>query len=207
NRTFYGLIAQKALGMRIEPDWGVPALDRRKEAMLRDDRVGRRALALMQLGAVTAAERELYSASIDADPQFIEAALAVAHKASLPSLSARIGNANWDQRHNIKGYDGAVYPVPPWQPAGGYALDRALVWGFMRQESAFNPKARSYVGAMGLMQLMPGTARLVANRYAPETAGGDPWDPSINMALGQGYIGALLGEVDNNLVRTVAGYN
>jgi soluble lytic murein transglycosylase len=207
NRTFYGLIAQKALGMRIEPDWNVPALDRRKEAMLRDDRVGRRALALMQLGAVTAAERELYSASIDADPQFVEAALAVAHKASLPGLSARIGNANWDQRHNIKGYDGAVYPLPPWHPAGGYALDRALVWGFMRQESAFNPKARSYVGAMGLMQLMPGTARLVANKQLPDHAGANPYDPPTNIALGQAYIVGLLSDTDNNLVRTVAGYN
>ena len=72
-RTFYGLIAQKALGMRIEPDWNVPALDRARENMLRNDRVGRRALALLQLGAATAAERELFAGSIDADPQFIEA--------------------------------------------------------------------------------------------------------------------------------------
>jgi soluble lytic murein transglycosylase-like protein len=207
NRTFYGLIAQKALGMRIEPDWNVPALDRRKEAILRDDRVGRRALALMQLGAATAAERELYSASIDADPQYIEAALAVAQKASLPGLSARIANANWDQRHNIKGYDGATHPLPPWQPAGGYALDRALVWGFMRQESAFNPKARSYVGAMGLMQLMPGTARLIVNKQLPDQAGANPYDPPTNIALGQAYIVGLLSGTDNNLVRTVAGYN
>jgi peptidoglycan lytic transglycosylase len=77
----------------------------------------------------------------------------------------------------------------------------------MRQESAFNPKARSNVGAMGLMQLMPGTARLVSNRYAPETAGGNPYEPSNNVALGQAYIVSLLGEVDNNLVRTAAGYN
>lgn len=204
-RTFYGMIAQKALGMRIEPDWNVPALDRRKEAMLREDRVGRRALALLQLGAVTAAERELYSASIDADPQFIETVFAIAQKAQLPALSARAGNANWDQRHNIKGYDGAMFPVPPWQPAGGYSLDRALVWGFMRQESAFNPKARSYVGAMGLMQLMPGTARLVARGF--DQAGSDFYEPSTNIALGQAYIASLLSDTDNNLVRTVAGYN
>jgi soluble lytic murein transglycosylase-like protein len=207
NRTFYGLIAQKALGMKIEPDLNVPALDKRKEAMLKDDRVGRRALALLQLGAVTAAERELYSGSIDADPQFIEAVLAIAQKAQLPGLSARVGNANWDQRHNIKGYDGAVYPLPPWQPAGGYSLDRALLWAFMRQESAFNPKARSYVGAMGLMQLMPGTARLVTRAYAPDQSGANFYDPSTNIALGQAYIGSLLGDTDNNLVRTVAGYN
>jgi soluble lytic murein transglycosylase-like protein len=206
-RTFHGLIAQKALGMRIEPDWNVPALDRRRADVLKNDRAGRRALALFQLGASTAAERELYAASIDADPQYIETVMAVAQKASLPALSVRVGNANWDQRHNIKGYDGGIYPMPPWQPAGGWSLDRALVWGFMRQESAFNPKARSVVGAMGLMQLMPGTARLVSSRYAPETAGGSPYDPSNNVALGQAYLVSLLGEVDNNLVRTAAGYN
>jgi soluble lytic murein transglycosylase len=206
-RTFHGLIAQKALGMRIEPDWNVPALDRRRADVLKGDRAGRRALALFQLGAQTAAERELFAASIDADPQFIETVLSLAQKANLPGLSVRVGNASWDQRHNIKGYDGAMYPLPPWQPAGGWSLDRALVWGFMRQESAFNPRARSTVGAMGLMQLMPGTARLVSNRYAPETAGGSPYDPSTNVAMGQAYLVSLLSEVDNNLVRTAAGYN
>ena len=77
----------------------------------------------------------------------------------------------------------------------------------MRQESAFNPKARSVVGAMGLMQLMPATARAVSARYAPETAGANPWDPSVNVSLGQAYISMLLNETDGNLVRTTAGYN
>ena len=39
-RTFHGLIAQKALGMRIEPDWNVPALDRRRADVLKNDRAG-----------------------------------------------------------------------------------------------------------------------------------------------------------------------
>ena len=206
-RTFYGLVAQKALGMQIQPDWDVPALDRKKADLLRNDRAARRALGLMQLGATTAAERELFAAAIDNDPAYIEAVMALALKAELPALAARVGNANWDQRHNIKGYDGAMYPIPPWQPMGGFIVDRALVYAFMRQESAFNPKARSYVGAMGLMQLLPATARAVSARYAPETAGANPWDPSTNVALGQAYISMLLNEVDGNLVRTAAGYN
>src|SRR5262249_16854030 len=180
-RTFHGLIAQKALGMQIAPDWNVPAIDRKRADVLKNDRAGKRALALLQLGAQTAAERELFSASLDADPHYIEAVLALANKAALPGLSVRVGNAAWDERHKIAGYDGAMYPLPPWQPAAGFTLDKALVYGFMRQESAFNPKARSYVGAMGLMQLMPQTARIVANRYAPEAQGGNPYDPSINI--------------------------
>ena len=207
NRTFYGLVAQKVLGMRIEPDWNVPPLDGAMAGVLSNDKVGHRALALLQLGAATAAERELFSASLDADPQFIEAILALANKAVLPSLSIRVGNAAWDQRHKLAGYDGAMYPMPPWQPLSGYSLDRALVYSFMRQESAFNPKARSFAGAMGLMQLMPGTARLVTNKYAPETAGANPYDPSANISLGQAYLATLLDSVDGNLVRAAAGYN
>lgn len=206
-RTFHGLIAQKVLGMKIVADWNQPTIDKKRADMLLNDRVGRRALALLQLGAATATERELYAASIDADPQYIEATLAIAHKAQLPALSVRIGNAAWDQRHKIAGFDAAMYPVPQWQPMQGFSIDRALVYGFMKQESAFNPKARSWVGAMGLMQLMPATARIVTNKFAPETQGGNPWDPSVNMSLGQAYIVSLLGDVDNNLVRTVAAYN
>ena len=205
--TFYGLVAQKALGMTIAPDWKVPELDRRRADVLRNDRAGRRALALLQLGAVTAAERELFAGSIDADPQVVEAVLGVAKKAALPALSLRVGNANWDQRHKIAGFEGAMYPIPPWQPTGGFTVDRALVYAFMRQESAFNPKARSVVGAMGLMQLMPSTARLVATRYIPDQGGGNPYDPATNMALGQAYIAQLLSGADDNLVRTTAGYN
>ncbi|MFZ5784487.1 MAG: lytic transglycosylase domain-containing protein [Pseudomonadota bacterium] len=205
--TFYGLIAQKALGMKVQPNWQLPTLDDRRADQLRNDRAGRRALALLQLGAQTAAERELFAASIDADPHYIESVMALAQKAALPALSVRVGNANWDQRHRVKGYDGGMYPVPPWDPAGGYSVDRALVWAFMRQESAFNPKARSVVGAMGLMQLMPLTARIVANKWVPEQAGADPYDPATNVALGQAYIVSLLSDTDSNLVRTVAGYN
>jgi soluble lytic murein transglycosylase len=205
--TFYGLVAQKTLGMTIAPDWKVPELDRRRADQLRGNSATRRALALLQLGATTAAERELYGASIDADPQLVEAVLGLASKAALPALSVRVGNANWDQRHKIAGFEGAMYPIPPWQPSGGFTVDRALVYGFMRQESAFNPKARSVVGAMGLMQLMPGTARVVSTRYAPDQAGANPYDPSTSMALGQAYLSWLLNGVDDNLVRTAAGYN
>ncbi|MBS0546603.1 MAG: lytic transglycosylase domain-containing protein [Proteobacteria bacterium] len=207
NRTFYGLVAQKVLGMRIEPDWNVPPVDSAKASLLANDRAGHRALALLQLGAATAAERELFSASLDADPQYIEAILALANKAAMPTLSIKVGNAAWDQRHRIKGYDGAMYPLPAWQPLNGFSLDKALVLSFMRQESAFNPKARSYVGAMGLMQLMPSTARLVTAKYAPETAGANPYDPAANISLGQAYLTTLLESVDGNLVRAAAGYN
>jgi soluble lytic murein transglycosylase len=206
-RTFHGLIAQKALGMQIVLDAAIPPLNQEQTNLLLQDRAANRALALLQLGAVTAAERELYAASIDADPRFITAVLALAQKAVLPGLSARIANTAWDQRHNIKGYDAANYPYPPWQPPEGFVIDRALVWGFMRQESAFNPKARSYVGAMGLMQLMPRTAQLVTRNHLPDRVGQNPYEPGYNVSLGQQYINSMLPDVENNLVRIAASYN
>ena len=175
-RTFHGLIAQKALGMKIEPDWNVPPLDAtQRPTMLRNDRAGRRALALLQLGAATAAERELFAASIDADPQYIETASRSPQKASLPRpLGARSATPTGTSATTSRAMTAAMYPHAAWQPAGGFSLDRALVWGFMRQELAFNPKARSHVGAMGLMQLMPGTARLVADRATRRTGPAEP---------------------------------
>src|SRR4029078_11193835 len=58
-RTFHCLIAQDAPGMKTVSDWNVPAIDRKRADVLKNDRAGKRALALLQLGAQTAAEREL----------------------------------------------------------------------------------------------------------------------------------------------------
>ena len=193
---------------RSSPNWNVPPLDRKRADMLRNDRVGRRALALFQLGAATAAERELFAASLDADPQYHRGGPG-GRPEGRAARACRSGSATppGTSATRSRAMTARCIRCRRGSRPRGFSVDKALVYGFMRQESAFNPKARSYVGAMGLMQLMPATARLVANKYAPEAAGGNPYDPSINISLGQAYIASLLGDVDNNLVRTVAGYN
>ena len=85
----------------------------------------------------------------------------------------------------------AAFPPPPYpsllQTGGG--ADPALVTAIARQESQFYPRAQSAAGAMGLLQLMPGTAKAMA-----ETSGLDyaDWrlltDPVYNVALGRAYI-------------------
>jgi peptidoglycan lytic transglycosylase len=94
-----------------------------------------------------------------------------------------------------------------------YHLPPSLVHAVMRQESAFRPNVVSPVGAIGLMQLMPTTARRAAEEIAQQP--GAPWvpDPSQttnvtnNVELGGFYLSKLLGMLNGQLPVVVAAYN
>lgn len=91
--------------------------------------------------------------------------------------------------------------------AGQTGLDEAWVYGLMRQESRFVSSARSGVGAGGLMQLMPGTARWVAGklglRFQPEMVN----DAGVNVRLGTFYLRHVLDNLSSSPVLATAGYN
>ncbi len=80
-----------------------------------------------------------------------------------------------------------------------YKMPPALVRAVMHAESAFNPNAISVVGASGLMQLMPGTAR---EMYVK-----DIFDPKDNIEGGVRYLRVLANEFDGDMVKMVAAYN
>ena len=84
------------------------------------------------------------------------------------------------------------------------AIDPFLVAALIRQESGFNPGARSAVGAMGLMQLMPDTARrLERRRFSARSL----LDPAINVRLGVKYFRSLLDRFDMDAELALAAYN
>jgi hypothetical protein len=80
-----------------------------------------------------------------------------------------------------------------------YGLDPQLMHAVISAESAYNPGAVSDKGAMGLMQLMPDTAR----RFGVE----DPFDPAANMHGGARYLRWLMDRFQNNLNLVLAAYN
>jgi len=209
DRTFYGLLALKTLGVDLKPQWKPAELDRERRRLLTDSPAGKRGIALLQLRAITNAETEFFAAAVDADVKIVEAVLAIAEKARMPALALRVANASRERPERIEGLDNALFPLPPYTPKEGFVVEPALVYGFMRQESAFNPRARSYVGAMGLMQLMPGTATYVVRQFLPDRAGTNPYEPSFNVSMGQQYIRSLLGGdgYSNDLIKVVAAYN
>ncbi|MCM2479008.1 lytic transglycosylase domain-containing protein [Serpentinimonas maccroryi] len=87
-------------------------------------------------------------------------------------------------------------------------LDPAYVFGLIRQESRFIMDARSHVGASGLMQLMPATARLVARRIGLQNFTQDQVNQlDVNIALGTAYLQWRLEQLDGSRVLAAAAYN
>ena len=99
-----------------------------------------------------------------------------------------------DTAKNRKRYTQAIDSV-----AKQNKLPRALVHAVITAESAYDPNAVSHAGAVGLMQLMPGTAA----RYGVRNRK----DPMANVAGGTRYLRDLLKMFDNNLVLAIAAYN
>lgn len=100
--------------------------------------------------------------------------------------------------------------MPRWQPGTGLRLDRALILAIIRAESAFDPNAESHVGAKGLMQVMPATARMMARIAALDAPRGSALlEPETSMAFGQAYLEHLLQYrwIGDNLIYVASGYN
>ena len=92
--------------------------------------------------------------------------------------------------------------------ARNQALGDAWVYGLMRQESRFITSAKSNVGASGLMQLMPATAKWVANKIGLKDFNqGRVNDTEINLLLGTTYMRLVLESLDNHPVLASAAYN
>jgi len=104
------------------------------------------------------------------------------------------------------------FPTPYSEPVedavSKHKLDKALLYGLMRQESAFQARARSAAGALGVMQLMPATARKVARRLGePEPAIWRLLGPAENIRIGAAHLDELLRRYGGNPVYALAAYN
>ncbi|MBL6934348.1 MAG: lytic transglycosylase domain-containing protein [Alphaproteobacteria bacterium] len=208
SRTFYGLLARRNLGLPTYFNWKTPPLTETRVARLTSVPGGERTLALLQLGRHGMAEKELRKIYPQSNSPLASAVLAVATSANLPGLAMRIG-AEWgDDQDNPN--DGALYPAPNWALDGGKNVDRALVFSIIRQESRFNPNAKSHAGARGLMQIMPRTANFIVGKKKFRGKARDLLlDPELNISLGQTYLRRLLDHenIEGNLFLLAVAYN
>lgn len=215
--TFYGMIAARKLELADDPlgrlidaatkapPAAAPAGETALQRLVRTDLRARRAVALAQIGRPIDAGAELR-----------------AGYAQAPDDGARAQWMGLMCELNPTPHTGEIvlasaappagspvaYPTPALAPAGGFTIDKSLVYAIVWQESRFNSLAVSPVGAVGLMQLMPPSA---ANMAGDDSLKRDPitlFDSSKNLALGQAYI-AWLGDnaAGHDIFRMIAAYN
>ncbi|MGC6485577.1 MAG: lytic transglycosylase domain-containing protein [Candidatus Puniceispirillales bacterium] len=206
--SFYGMLAAEALGQDITLDFSLPPLRADYITWLNSIPGGQRAFALLQVGETYHASRELRylweEMTLDQRRQTMVLA-ARTHMAGLSFRTADILRREHDQ-HLYAG----LYPIPDFETGDPIRVDQALLLAVMRQESGFNPRARSWAKASGLMQLMPSTAAFIArDRRFRGSRRHDLMIPEINIRLGEDYILHLFDEppVNGDLVRLLAAYN
>lgn len=90
-----------------------------------------------------------------------------------------------------------------------FDVDPAVLRGLVRQESVFDAHVKSHAGAVGLMQLMPSTAKGLARAvlHTRYRGGAFLYDPGVNAALGAAYFKRLLAEFDGSTILALAAYN
>lgn len=206
--TFYGLIASRQLGIKPEIDWSVPPLEQKAVDHLLQFPATRRAIALAEIGRDDVADEELRLLWGREGVGVQEDMLSFASALNLPAIQIRLG------RVGGTGDPAPIatrYPMPNWEPAGGFTVDRAMIFAMVRKESDFRSRARSRVGAGGLMQVMPATASYITNNRSllRRANRNQLYEPEFNIALGQQYIEYLLGTnyVEDNLLMALAAYN
>ena len=207
-RTFYGMLAREMLGLPHGLNFEPPPLNEADRLRIHAEPAAIRALALAEVGRTVEAEAEMRRALADADADTTRALLAVSISAHLPRAALLAGRRLLGLGDAPR--DLALYPLAPWEPEDGYGLDRALLLGFMRRESAFDTRAASPAGARGLMQLMPSTATAVSGEeHFRGRAVKRLLEPELNLTLGRDYLHMLLekDEVSGDLLNLAIAYN
>ena len=204
--SFYGVIARHVLGQEFELSFELPSYDDGFIEWLSARPGGQRLFALLQIGRQNDAERELRYLWEEMPTDMQESALRFAIDNGMAGLAYRAGELL--RKNSGKTWLGAIYPIPRYDVE--FSVDQALVWAISRQESGFNPRAKSRARAAGLMQIMPSTASFVTKNRA--LRGRDKHlllNPQRNLQIGQTYINSLLDEplIDRSVIRLLAAYN
>ncbi len=188
--------------------------------MLRSDPSFKRADAFMALHMMTEAGRELslLEDTYGSDPRMLDVltgyyesvgqnkrAISMAEWILRMSPAESIGDAPAYLRRKIcpVHFEGAVETE-----CAERGVDRDLFYSLIRQESLFEPRAVSWVGARGLSQIMPGTGRWIARELGMRGfRTSDLFDPETNIEFGVYYLSLQLEDFDGDEMRALAAYN
>ena len=198
--TFYGLLARRTLGMGP----GVAPLAAPANPRVETLPNVRRAIELNRIGERDLAGQFLRHQASIGSPADQTALVAVAKRLELPATQHWLAHFG---RRGAQVPTAARYPRPSWTPRSGWRLDPALPLAHALQETGFRSEAVSPAGAVGLMQIMPGTMTTLSRlRGIPA---GNLKDPATNMEFGQAWIEMMRGHpaTGGQLPKVIASYN
>ena len=213
-RTFYGILANYKLGKKFEYNWtAVSYFNDFTKSDYVDELVQssamRRAIILLHLGENKLAEQDIKNDHKNMTQAQLEVAMYMAQQYGMPALGIILSKCLAGNDPNMQ-YDHIDYPVPDWEPKGGWKIDRAFAFALVRQESAFHSEAQSWAGAKGLMQVMPATAAYISkDRNLRKKENKALFDAEYNLAMGQRYVNYLIDQpyIQGNMFFLAVAYN
>ena len=201
--SFYGLLAREALDMdKRLPRTPAPRDLNRVEALPNV----RRAAELAAIGWRSSAEGLLRHQAKIGSPGDHRALVRIADKLEL--AGAQFWLAHFGQPGaQVDAAD--RYPIPNWTPYNGWRVDPALAYAHIIQESNFRTDAVSPAGAVGLMQVRPGTAGDTARARGTSVTASSLKDPLVNIDYGQAFLELIRGNsaTRGQLPKVIAAYN
>ncbi|HSW26433.1 MAG TPA: transglycosylase SLT domain-containing protein, partial [Burkholderiaceae bacterium] len=204
--TFYGKLAAEELGFVPELPWLAPTPSEFDRAQAQANPGLARALQLIALGLRSEGVREWNFTLLGMSERELFAA---ADLACNKEVWDRCINTSDRTRQDVdlqQRYPTAFRDVVLARSLEA-GLDPAYVFGVIRQESRFIPDVRSSVGATGLMQLMPNTARWMARKLALDYTPDQIADPTVNVKLGTSYLKRVLEDFGGSQAMAAAAYN
>ncbi len=136
----------------------------------------------------------------------LNAVAEIVQNAGGTTMALRFAKAASIKGHDLQAWAYPIYGLPNWASLGK-PIEKALVFALSRQESEFDPDAGSSVGAQGLMQLMPATARIIARQYHIGYSAGRLKEASYNVQLGSAHLADLVDGLSGSYILTLVAYN
>lgn len=206
-RDFYGFLAADQIGAPYQLNNHPVTVTPQTTRKVRNTPGIRRSLEFKNRGQIIEARREWFHASrsFSRDEQLAQARLAYEMQWYFPAIRT-LGQAEyWD---DLEIRFPLAYRDQLSKAAREHDLHSSWVFAIARQESAFMADARSHAGAMGLMQLMPATARETARKFSiPLRAPQQALQADTNIKLGTAYLSRMYAQFNGNRILASAAYN
>lgn len=207
--VYYGQLAREKIGLGKVPE-EIPGGEASAAARAKIDKD--EAVRAFKMVAEAGRKNDLYMFLWSFANRFksvdeMNAAADVAWTEGGATMAVRLAKAAAARNIDIDSWGYPIRALPEWKRIGR-PVEAPLVYALSRQESEFNPTAGSKVGAQGLMQIMPGTAKMITRQYGLKYRDGIlTGNPSFNVMLGAAHLGDLIEDFGGSYVLTLVAYN